>query len=212
VHQITVGLCTTQTILGYRFGYSGGMARLRFSFLQPSYVRSIFGELATSSYWHRVDGGALPWPVLVRLGISDGRLVVTGILIGSQDDPPEVTSRQLRRVSIPDVTENIARSAWAGDPHLGAFWRTLIEGTAAPHRLSRRRPGPRGYGRDHYRHVAKRYRQALLRKPRSAMATLAVELRASPSTARRWVATARALGLLGPAPIGRAGEEAGPGD
>jgi hypothetical protein len=189
-------------------------ARYSVSFLQPTYAASVFDELAKYAYWHAITGGALPWPVLVRLGMVEGRLVVTGLFIGAVgnenrvvsavEDEREITSRDLRAVSIPDITETIAREARGN-----LIFRTLFVETAHPYRRPRRRPGPRGYGREHFRHVAVRYRAALRNSPRSPIATLAAELSADPSTVRRWLGRARDMGFLGPAPAGRAGEQEG---
>jgi hypothetical protein len=187
----------------------------RLTFNQPTWIASVFGELASYANWHTVSGGGLPWPVLVRLGLAEGRLVVTGLFIGAVDEQGqaasaveqerEITSRALRAVSVPDITETIARQAARSDG-LGFIERGMVE-TAHPHRRPRLRPGPQGYPRDHFRDVARRYRAALRRSPRAPIATLAREWPADPSTVRRWIGRARDMGYLGRAPVGRAGEQ-----
>ena len=214
VHEIMQGL-----VYGYAAGYSPGMPRqapYRLSFLQPSFATRLFAEVARAlpsgdapgAYWTKVEGGNLPWPILIRLGITEGRLVVTGLLAGAQDEV-ELTSRALRGISIPQVTQAIATAA-SKPGGSGEIATALFLETAAPRPRPRPRPGPRGYDKGHFRDVvAPAYRGALRRQPRSPMTAAAAALNTTLPTARRWVQRARDLGYLGPSPLGKAGEEEG---
>jgi hypothetical protein len=176
--------------------------RYSIAFLQPSHVQDVLGELATFDYWLRIEGGGLPWPVLVRLGRSEGRLVITGLIVGAgEDHPAEITSRGLRLVTVPEITAGIARMA-KGDPIL----EDLFLDTAPPYRRPRRRPGQVRLPREHFEAVARSYREGVLAGWRSPVAKVASDFHVGSTQARRYVARARDMGILGPAPKGRAGE------
>jgi hypothetical protein len=200
---------------GYVPGYSSGMsskARYRLTFLQPSFAAGLFADLARAlpsgrppgAYWTKVEGGSLPWPVLIRLGITEGRLVVTGLVIGAEDEA-ELTSRAIR-IKIPEVTQTILTAA--RKPGASAeMIQALFVDTAAPYRRPRARPGPRGLPKEHFEEVAQVYRSVTRGHPRSPMPEVAKRLHTTEATARRWVQRARLLGFLGPSPLGKAGEE-----
>ncbi|MDQ3640971.1 MAG: hypothetical protein M3450_05760 [Actinomycetota bacterium] len=77
------------------------------------------------------------------------------------------------------------------------------EADASLERWSKRGPAPR-YGREHFAAVAETYAAALVagERPTKAVAT---KFTVSKSTAAKWVAKARGLGLLGSTERGRAG-------
>lgn len=175
------------------------------SLMPPGQLAAALAKLpAEEDFWVTLAPAGRP-PVTVRLGFApDGRLCVTGLLVAVLE-PTEITARALRDIPLAEIT------AMAADPKaLGPAAQVILGGAAsaaAPLRRPRMRPGPRGHPREHFEHVAARYRAALQRTPRSPVTTLTKELHASEATVRRWLQQARAMGLLGPAPIGKAGEE-----
>ena len=169
--------------------------------------------------WVRAEGGDLPRPVLVRLGIGDDeRLVATGLLIWADG---ELTARaahiplsrivsgfaaaasnvrtykRLRRElfgidspSAPERTWRPPAGSW-----LAADFLALPE-RERPVRRARLRPGPRGHADDHYREVARVYRDAKRRHPRSFIKALMREMHTTEKTAHRWIKTAERRGFI----------------
>jgi hypothetical protein len=164
----------------------------------------------------------LPFPVAVSLGRApDGRLIITGMLIANLDipavydedapewfrsKPVEITTRSLREVHVADLLNSV--TALRDDPKGKALYRRLF-GLAddLPASFERRRPGPKGYSREHFEDVAQAYRRALAEAPSAPVKTLAKQLGYSEATVRRWIQRARDMGLLGPSTAGKAGEQ-----
>jgi len=150
-----------------------------------------------------------PVPVFLSLSRSDsGRLICTGLIIGRQpawnEGSVEVTSRGLREVPIAEYI-GLAQASGEMPDSYGAAVRALL--TLAPQSpRARRRPGPKGYDDEHFKHVAAAYRRAGVEAPRAPMKWLTNYLYASEPTVRRWVQRARDRGYLGAATPGRFGE------
>jgi hypothetical protein len=166
----------------------------------------LFRRLAEEHNWLAIKEGGLPFPVQLSLGrSSDGRLVCTGLVIGAMDEPREITSRSLRELPLGDLLGSIARLR--DDPDVGSFLRATFELADDIGETPRHRPGPRGYDREHFEHVAVVYREALAVAPRAPMQEVARRLSTSEATARRWVQRARDMSLLGAGQPGKAGEQ-----
>lgn len=159
--------------------------------------------------WHRVIGEDVPEGLLVRFGrASDGRLVVTGLLLApALDGGEEVTARDLRRVALGAITQDANRYLRGGDeadPLVAAItkhyahqlvWDVADESTGPP-----RRPGRRGWDDEHYRRIADLYRQALADEHtrRAPVRFISEREYVSEPTVRRWVSVARSKGFLEP--------------
>ncbi len=159
--------------------------------------------------WNPFADGDLPQPVLIRLRQApDGRLVCTGLIIGAYADK-EISGRELRRISLPDLLELVDAETAARTKSQG--WKAYIDRPrAAPMSLdtSYRPPSKRpaaGWQREHFEQVAQAYRANLVMHPFAPLKALARQLGTTEPTARRWVLRARDMGFLGrPAP-GKAG-------
>lgn len=173
-----------------------------------------------ASTWISVEDAELPAPLRLRLGVSDDhRLVCTGLLIDTPDR--EITARDLRHIRLAEILTTLIRraprdpelrllvahlytGAMVADPGSGAGVDQLVDtmtrmqavAERRPGRVRRARPGRRGYPDDHYREVAKAYRQAKRQHPRAPVRALMEELHVSEPTAHRWLRTATAKGFL----------------
>lgn len=161
--------------------------------------------------WHEVleKGEPLVPSVYVRLGQhDDGRLIVTGVIVGGLDDH-EVTARSLRTIPLGQITAATGYYLGGGDgsPLSKAVTKQMAEQLllAPAQPAARLRPGPKGYPVAFYEEVAARYRAALTVAPRRPMKHLAETMSFSEAQMRRHVQRARDMGLLGEAPAGRAG-------
>lgn len=178
-------------------------------------------DMEPASTWVRVEDAALPRPLYVRLGVGDdNRLVCTGLLVDSDPELElELTARDLRRIPLSEILTTIIRQA-SRNPELGSLIVFLYAGAHArtpdpgadvydsltrmqavadrqrSRRVRRARPGRRGYPDDHYRQVAKAYREAKQQRPRAPVRALMEELHVSEPTVHRWLRTAREKGFL----------------
>jgi hypothetical protein len=180
-------------------------------------------EFANSRRWVVLEGGSLPYPVTLSVGIGDdGRLHCTGVILGAfTEETAEITSASLRDVRITELLQEIVGA--------GKLLEAVIEytgpGEGRPF-LDRLTPGlipdipPRSMpvrgaplDRGHFEAVAEAYRSALTVNLRAPMAELRRQLSESldrevpEPTARRWVQRARDMGLLGASRPGVAGEK-----
>jgi len=148
--------------------------------------------------WRAVSGGDLPAPVMVRFHRhADGRYVVTGLLIGEESGPREVTSQTLRQIRL----GNLVADAFADfDPDSPQDWPRAamqviagVNADAGGHVAT----GPsRGPGEEKLRDFARTYQIELARHPRRAMSAAAAAHSISRATANRWAAMCRQLGYL----------------
>ena len=195
----------TRVVHGCRIGSMNSTKaprlRLEVDYNQPSRIIAGDGPASADS-WHTVrwrdraarqDG---PYPVCVRLGEApDGRLVMTGLLIGFPE-PVEITARSLRMIPVAPLLADLARDE---------FSREVFGYTAQPLRRPVRR-GPRGLDDRHFEEVAATYRRAVKEGPGRTVMRFRELWPTSEATARRWIQRARDKGLLGPAQPGKAGE------
>lgn len=130
-----------------------------------------------------------PLPVSVQVARRDGRLVCTGLLVGWAVPPAEVTAGSLRRIRLGQILATLDRLTAAGEP-----LEELAEDAAAL--AEWKHPGPAGHDDEHYQNVARLYREAVRRSPRSPVRWLARQMHASPATVHRWLAGARDRGFL----------------
>jgi hypothetical protein len=176
--------------------------------LAPEWVERLRAER-----WYAATAAGMPdgMAVCFRLGVTgDGRLCVTGLFLGATDRPGdgrsrvlelgsnvEVTSSLLRLVPVARLLEAMVCRAGDTDPH-HAYFASLPEQTMNVPAVARR-PGRRGHGDEHYRQVADAWRAARASSPRAPMRAFLAANRWAPrteSTIYRWLARARALGLL----------------
>lgn len=176
-----------------------------FDLLIPSQTRHHFLPLHESP-WFGVQLDDKPLDVAMRVGRDDaGRLVCTGLILGSVDGSQEITARDLRRVPLSYLLTALAKTAVAnpGDPLAMAIGFHVDR--ARRYEGPRARPGPKGHSADHFQRVAEEYRHAY-RATRAPIKELAKQMHASEPTVRRWVQRARDMGYLGPSASGKAGE------
>jgi len=185
---------------------SGTAYTLR-TFVSEERLAQFLGGLASDD-WHGVAGGSpeLPGEVLIRLGTTeDGRLVCTGLLVGGWEKA-EVSSTALRHIPIAALVTWVKSASQSDDPLMAGIFGSAVELAHTGAQRPRVRPGPRGHPRSHFEEVAAAYRAAIGRGVRSPVAALKRELNASEPTVRRWLQRCRDMGLLEPAPPGKAGE------
>lgn len=183
-------------------------ARLRYVAEGPETQEGI--KRLAGDPWNRFEGSDLPQPVSIRLRVMpDGRLVCTGLIIGEVDDKEqELSGRDLRRVSLPDLLKLVDEELAERTREQG--WAKYVNRPqAAPLSAGTSyRPGERpagGWPREHFVQVAQAYRANLTRHSYAPLQALARQLGTTEPTARRWVLRARDMGFLGrPAP-GKAG-------
>jgi hypothetical protein len=183
--------------------------------LLPGDVADKFQKLPVGQdYWTQLE--PVPGlPTLVRFGVAaDGRFVVTGIVIGA-DGPVEITARALRELRLGEFAALMGSAIREGTKPDGdpgeAFTRLVLRQAGrwvkdekpVPHL----RPGPRGWPKLHYQRVARLYRQALIAAPKAPVRYLAKNWPTSDASARRWLKTARDMGLLRRAQLGKPGEQ-----
>ena len=165
-------------------------------------------SMRPAGHWVRVSGGDLPVPVELRINRhADGRYVVTGLMMGDEFNPAEVTSQTLREIRLGKVLAWLLEDF---DPDNLPAWspRTTIRmiadvnadqaGQVAASR-SQRAPGDQVL-----RDFARTYLTELARQPRRAMTAAAKAHNISRATANRWAALCRQLGYL---PGNSSGEE-----
>lgn len=174
----------------------------RFDFHDSPEWSRVVAKLGKTNRWHRVSGTALPYPVLLRLGRApDGRLVCTGLIAGALGDG-EVSATSLREIPLGEILSDLASLGRIKDPALR--WLFSPTGVTDVTRLVAR--GPRGLPIDHFKRVAAKYREALVRAPKRPVAWLAEQMHAPEPTVRRWLQRCRDMGFIGPSQAGKAGE------
>ncbi|MGH2813491.1 MAG: hypothetical protein ACRDI1_12395 [Actinomycetota bacterium] len=149
--------------------------------------------------WVRAEGGDLPFPVELRLHQdANGRYVVTGLLIGDEFDPREITSLALRRIKLSEILAafftHMDYEPGAPTPYTLPDAVDLVARanavTASPARPAR---GPDDATLRAFAHT---YRTELARQPRRAMSAAADAHGISRATANRWAQLCRDLGYL----------------
>jgi len=150
--------------------------------------------------------GADPWQITVHVDTSDGiprcvGLDVRGYVEGEDGDRREITTVELRKLSIPRLLAEACRDldllAVAAVSDLGVPAEDLEPVRAALDQRGRR------YDRTHFEEVAKVYSEAA--PSGSPTREVAEHFRITRSAAKKQVARCRELGLLAPVRPGRAG-------
>jgi hypothetical protein len=177
---------------------------------------AFWDQLLWNEPWWSVTGGRLPDDVLVlvRLGTSDdGRVAVTGLIVGASVEPPrghgmalhgesrlEVSGELLRKISVRDIVDDFETyRATPGYVARGAFEAAGRSAAKARIPPTRRRPGPKGHPAEHYENVASAWRAAQQRSPHRPMTAFLEanpELHVSEPQVYRWLAECRRRGLL----------------
>lgn len=148
--------------------------------------------------WEYVEGGDLPMPIEVIVNQApDGRYVFTGLKIGDEASSQEITSATLRQIKLSEILA----------AHFDRFQpirevEASLAAISVP--LRPRGRGPAAPEPETLSLFARTYQIELARQPHRAMTAAAKEHNISRTTANRWAATCRKLGLL---PGASSGEE-----
>lgn len=155
--------------------------------------------------WTEVEGGGLEHPIYVRLARStDGRRVITGMVLGSAIPQHEITASSLRKVRIGAILEQLfdgfdedpvpAYDDFEAQIEWGLMHQTYDLG--APQLATESRVSERGAQQGTLEAFADRYRLEFEKNPRRAMTATAEALHISRATANRWAEKARQARLL----------------
>lgn len=149
--------------------------------------------------WVQVRGGDLPFPIELRIHQdTEGRYVVTGLLIGEQFEPREITALSLRRIKLTEILAHLFADFDPDDPPawtVAAGVALVAEGNASLGRFGKGLPA-RGPDDETLRAFAHTYRTEQARSPRRAMSAAAEAHGISRATANRWAHLCRQLGYL----------------
>jgi hypothetical protein len=172
--------------------------------VNPDFSRS----MRPAGHWVKISSGDLPMPVELRVNRhADGRYVVTGLLMGDEFSPAEITSQTLREIRLSKILAWLLEDF---DPDNLPAWsprttvRTIADFNADLAGQVATGRGQRAPGTEVLREFARTYLTELARQPRRAMTAAAKAHSISRATANRWAATCRELGLL---PAASSGEE-----
>ena len=166
-----------------------------FSFL-PNYEQPVRPQGA----WMRCSGGDLPMPVGLRIAPStDGRWVVTGLMLGEEFEQQEITSKTLRAIKLREIVAKLLEDY---DPDAPPDWMNfattlgLVLRTNAATAGHVAKTAQRGPDEATLRDFTRAYRAELARRPHGAMTAAAKAFNISRATANRWAQEARRLGFL----------------
>jgi hypothetical protein len=181
------------------------------NFLPQGEVRTPESWLQAPGGWVSVSRGGLFEPVLMRINkSSDGRFVVTGLVIGMSGQR-ELTSHTLRSIKLGAIMRELFKDfdptrppeSYPGEPSYAlldrydqvmSWWlmKELVVDEAVPVGAS----GGDGERPDRYRIFAETYLRELARDPRRAMTATAMAHHISRATANRWAKVCRQRGHL----------------
>jgi hypothetical protein len=162
------------------------------------------GTFLPAGPWQAVMGGDLPVPVKVRIHRhADGRYAITGLVIGDESRPQEITSQTLRQIRPGKILASMFADDfdpdnpqdWLDQPQGAARVIADINADAGGHVATGGAPA-RGPDDTKLREFAHTYRTELVRHPRRAMTAAAKAHNISRATANRWAALCRQLGYL----------------
>jgi len=163
------------------------------------------GESVSGGRWE--DPARKMWSYKLTWRLVDDRPVCVAVELKSIGDKP-ITAALLRTFPIGALMaksrakhKDLQRWVAANVPERRAAALALAE---AWERSKATRSGPKGYGAAHFADVATIYRTEAMRGNRPTQA-VADRFVVSKSAAAKWVARARAMGLLPPAQKGKAG-------
>jgi hypothetical protein len=182
-------------------------------------------ELSSSGAWYGIHWDGEPFPIAMRLGAHEGRVICSGLLLGGSVGMVEMVRRSVEpshgRLGVQggERTVEITASALREIP-LGLLLDSLAsKGAQSAMLLGKlpefRRPtrlGPHGIPPERLAEVAKLYRIANKEHPAAPVRWMAQQIlgpRGKPTpevTVRRWLQRCRDLELLGPSIPGKAGE------
>lgn len=180
----------------------------RLSILTADGAAQYFG----GHWWRFRSDGTTGLPLFVQVAEVDGALVCTQIAVGGRVPMAElrrVTTTDLREIRIGAITDAIGQlfESVPKDPVDRVFAdRVRAIGAERTRHVELKRPGRRGYSPAQYEEWANDYREAVVTHPRRPIPTLADKWSVAEKTVRKRLRRARALGVLRPAPVGRAGE------
>jgi hypothetical protein len=149
--------------------------------------------------WVAARDGDLPTPVWLRINQDrSGRFLITGILIGEESEPAEVTSQTLRGIKLREVLSAMLSDY---DPHSPPDWTKfadLVGMTVSVNaELGHVATGqPRGPDVGTLQAFARTYMAERARQPQRAMTAAAEAHNISRATANRWAQECRKLGYL----------------
>jgi len=156
--------------------------------ITPAYWDALAAQEKQSRWLQfRGDGGV----VWVRLDVRDGRTVLTGLLVGTEQPLDVATLRN----EIPLGRLRELAAAHADDAMRAAIPFGQLEGVALPQE-TRKRPGRRGHPPEMLARVAETWSTALRARPRAPMTETARQLGYSVAQARRLVRRAQAEGFI----------------
>lgn len=153
------------------------------------------------------DSNGMRWRYALTWEPVDGRIECTRLELAALDGQP-VTSSALRAFPIGAFLARGRRkqrdlALWVADAVPGRRAEALAQATAWSAARDGQ-PGPKGYAPKHYVKVAEVYRREALVGGRPRLA-VAEHFTVTPSAAAKWIAKARAMGLLPPGRKGKAG-------
>lgn len=129
---------------------------------------------------------------------AEGRVVVTGLMIGEEFDAREITSQTLRKIKISEIMAELFKDY---DPDAPPDWMNF--GTVVAEITSANVTGGhvaksrlRGPDEEALQAFARTYRAELARQPQRAMSAAAKVHSISRATANRWAQECRQLGYL----------------
>lgn len=165
----------------------------------------------------------LPVHLEITIELEEGRPVCTELRCRQREGGPPITGTLLRDLKIATLvaqtTQHVAlRLMWRNGRWEGVHalsedpdreYEDALSALAAEYRSVVRRPkrGQR-WSDDHFKEIARLYREKLKSGSRSPNRDLANALQFEASTVSKWVMEARRRGFLGPAERGKAGEGA----
>ncbi|GAA4682233.1 hypothetical protein Prum_053520 [Phytohabitans rumicis] len=161
-------------------------------------------DLLTLHKWHRVTGGGLPFPVLIRIGKArDERPFVSGLIVGD-GEPVEVTPDTLRTIRIGAILAQLFEGfdptrppRWEADLADQVAWGLMYEQVWRPAPVVDAGAG-RGPTDGDLQRFAQVYQRERVRNPRRAMAATAEALNISVATAHRRATLCRERRYLPP--------------
>lgn len=157
------------------------------------------GPVLPAGPWVWVHGGDLPVPVGLRVHRSaDGRAVFTGLVIGNEFEPAEITSQTLREIRLSKILAALFEDFDPGNPETwtAATSALVVSEMNAELGHSAAHVPVRGPSDEALRSFARTYLTELARQPQRAMTAAAKAHDISRATANRWAALCRRYGYL----------------
>lgn len=155
--------------------------------------------------WLQVSGGGLDSPIYIRLAHTrDGGSVINGLIMGGDEQRPEITANTLRQIKPREILSTLLRKFDLLDrPEDFLAYITWSEVYLSDvDRIPSQGSSVRGSGTaDLLDEFARIYMKERAIQPHRAMTAAAEAMHISRATANRWAARARERGLI-PAQLG----------